>query len=163
MYVIDTSSLIDGELYFSQAKNQELWQKLGALATQGRMAMPAQAFDEISPGNKALRTWVSARRTSLVVPGNADITNLARDVVEAFPCLVDAGKAKPDADPYIIALAVWLQTRAVRVYAPIIVTEEADRPNKIPRVARHYNIPSTNFRGLLWKEGWWRPNEPAGA
>lgn len=162
MYVMDTSSLIDGELYFSQARNQKLWQKLGALAAQGRMAMPAQAFDEISPGNKALRAWVSARRASLVVPGNADIINLARDVVEAFPCLVDTGKAKPDADPYIIALAVWLQTRAIRVHAPIIVTEEADRPSKMPRVARHYNVPPANFSGRLRKEGW-RPDGPAGA
>lgn len=120
------------------------------------MAMPPQAFDEISRSNKPLYSWASKRRTSLVVPANKEIFGLAGEVTRKFPGLVDAGKIRPDADPYVISLARWFDKKTPPFrYLPIVVTEEANRPNKIPHAASHYGIPSTNFEGLLRKEGWW--------
>lgn len=118
--------------------------------------MPPQAFDEISHGNKALYSWVNRHRTNLVVPTNKEIFGLAGEVTKKFPSLVDAAKIKPDADPYVISLARWFDKKPAPFrYPPIIVTEEANRPNKIPYVASYYKIPFTNFEGLLRKEGWW--------
>lgn len=108
---MDTSSLISGEKYFPQESNRELWQKLHALTIQRRMAMPPQAFDEISRSNKPLYSWASKRRTSLVVPANKEIFGLAGEVTRKFPGLVDAGKIRPDADPYVISLARWFDKK----------------------------------------------------
>ena len=152
---MDTSSLIDAEMRFPQASNPELWQRLHTLAVEGRMAVPRQVLDEISPKNRPLRSRVCERRADMAVDSNEDLVALAADVSEKFPGLVDLGKPGPRADPHVVALAAWLQKNSVFFECrSTIVTEEADRPDKIPRAALRYGIPSTNFRGLLCKEGW---------
>ena len=82
------------------------------------MAMPPQAFDEISHSNKPLYSWARKHRTSLVVPTNKEIFGLAGEVTRKFPGLVDAGKIRPDADPYVISLARWFDKGDYQLFTP---------------------------------------------
>lgn len=72
-----------------------------------------------------------------------------------FP-LLNKNKSRPDADPHAIALAVVLRRRGLSEHAPVVVTEEAnspDRPTKIPFAARHCDIPCIDLAALLGREG----------
>ena len=98
----------------------------------------------------------------MVADSSEDLAAPAADIPEMLPGIVDSGKPRPEADPHVVALAARLQKNsAFFERRPTVVTEEADRPNKIPRAGGHYGMPSTNFRGLLWKEGW-RSRGPSG-
>lgn len=56
-----------------------------------------------------------------------------------------------EADPYIIAQALNTDTLGGK---PIIITQESDKPNKIPDIAKKYNIESIKNLEFFEKEGW---------
>ena len=57
-----------------------------------------------------------------------------------------------EADPYIIALALLLANSLSG--KSIILTQEKNKPNKIPAVVKEYGIECTTVLELFEREGW---------
>lgn len=64
---------------------------------------------------------------------------LAQKVAARNRSLLNRDRRRPNADPYVIALAMLRQGR-LSGRLQVIVTEEHDRPGRIPGAARSYGI-----------------------
>ena len=99
-------------------------------------------------------SWVDDRAKIFFKP-DREMLDLVAQINDRFP-LLNKNKSEIGADPHVIALAVVLRKRGLPGRAPVVVTEEADHPNrptKIPSVARRYGVSCINMDGLLGREG----------
>lgn len=150
IYVIDTSSLIELEEIYPRSEYFKVWERLDHLINKGLLKAPRAVYKEISPVNASLYSWAKekARKkrrvgshtrgvAQLFVP-NDMVSGLASEILSLHPRLVHPYKEYA-ADQYIIALARTINDD-LSDDAAVIVTEERDKPNKIPHVARIYGI-----------------------
>lgn len=163
VYVVDTSSLIDLETICPRKNYPMVWGRLDQLIDEGLLKAPRVVYREISPSNAPLYSWAKekARQRRRVGSHTRDIAQLfvpddlvaraAGEVVARHRRLVHPHK-EDVADPYIIALARTINSDLSDDTAAI-VTEESDRPNKIPHVARSYGIRVVDVLGFLREIG----------
>ncbi len=76
------------------------------------------------------------------------------DIVRKHSKLLHANKNRDEADPYLIALASSRININITGDKWMIVTQESDRPNKIPSVAKEYGIESIKIIEVFSREGW---------
>ena len=62
-------------------------------------------------------------------------------------------RGKPNADPCAMALAK-LQQGLLAGHRQVAVTEEHDKPGRIPDVAGRYGIECIDLEGMIREEGW---------
>ena len=151
MYVVDTSSLIDLQENYPRNIFPKVWTNFESLIQGGNIVAPIEVFREISPSNTVLHRWCMNYRR-IFHQNNQTIINFVAEIMRDFPNLVDPNKMGPVADPFIIALARQLGGRQLDV--PIIITQEKNRPNKIPHVANSYNITSMDLLDFFNNENW---------
>jgi len=92
---------------------------------------------------------------------NLDANQLekVRDILRLFPNLVDFRKTTPDADPFIIALAMCEeQQRTLWEEQHIVVSEEKPACSgahpKIPDVCKSYGVECIPLMDFFRKENW---------
>lgn len=160
IYVIDTSSLIELSQRYPIDIFPGLWRNLSDLARSGCLIAPLEVFNEIGEWNKKLFQWSREHKTIFRNLDDAQLQRV-REISQRFPALVDATKEKPDADPFVIALALAEQSRKEQHLFPteyIVVTEERStggrRKVKIPDACNHYAIESIGLVELFRREGW---------
>jgi hypothetical protein len=108
-----------------------------------------------------LKKWIRNKKKMFIKPDEEQI-KMVKDILKKFPFLAKLEKlGGPNADPWIIALAIILKNKKDQTLFPeeydeyIILTEESkNKPNRIPAVAEQYGIESINLRELFQKEGW---------
>ena len=127
------------------------------MVASGRVRSPRGVYDEISAGKDRLSEWVDARQEVIFAESTLELLMLVAEINDEFPGLADRNKAVLDADPYVVALAALprRQQKLSEIGPPVVVTEEADRPDrptKIPFVARSYGVSCINMAGLLERE-----------
>ncbi len=84
---------------------------------------------------------------------NKTTIGFVAEIMRNFPSLVDPNKMRPVADPFVIALARNLVNNLTGD-EPVIITQERNRPNKIPHVADSYNIQSIDLLEFFNNEKW---------
>ena len=84
---------------------------------------------------------------------NPGIINIIKQIMTKHPKLVNADRTKDSADPFIIACA-HVRSRSLDSPKVIIVTQEKDRLNKIPFVAKDYNIDCKSLLDFFKNEKW---------
>ena len=109
--------------------------------------------------NDDLLKWVKKHRK---IFREQDIEQLqgAQEILSRFPDLTDPAKEIPDADPFVVALAIIENTKRQDTLFKsqcIVLTQEKPsrgvRP-KIPDVCQHYGIECIALTGLFRKEEW---------
>ena len=163
VYVVDTSSLIDIEVAYPRKDHPEVWGQFDLLIDEGRLKAPHAVYKEISPANAPLHSWAKEKavcgrkaesRTRAIVrffvPDNT-VARLAAEIMGEHGHLVHP-YSDTAADPYIIALARTINGDLSDSTA-VIVTEEKDRVNKIPHVARTYGIRTVDMARFLREIG----------
>jgi len=141
-YIVDTNVLITLINYYppSNPTFKAIWDEIEELINQKNMFTTSVVYDEIMRylgKDDRLKKWAKAHKKRFFIQTNAEIFQLAKDIIKVFPDLPDKKKlqtGEPDADPFLLALA--------RSEGAAIVTREKDDPNKtkIPLVAQHYDI-----------------------
>lgn len=164
IYVVDTSSLIDLEDRYPRSEHPKVWERLDLLIDEGLLKAPRAVYEEISPSNVPLHSWAKekARRRGRVAPHTSDVAHLflpddilvdmAGRIAAEHRLLVNRNKEDTSADPYVIALARAINDDLSDDVA-VIVTEEKNKPNKIPYVASSYGVRSIDILGLLKEIG----------
>lgn len=129
IYCIDSDSLIELKRYPIDVF-PSVWQKIEAMAKSGDLISHFEVHKEITNGKDEIADWGKSHRkifkdvdecqsTEIVkVQGKYDADAWAREI----------NKTSPWADPWLIALALCEQQG-------MVVTEESNKPNKIPFVA----------------------------
>jgi hypothetical protein len=165
VYCVDSSALIDLRMYYRRKTFVTLWQKLGNLVRSKRLIAPREVWKEVKRDDE-IPAWIrsNAGLRRMFVPLKVGAIRIAADIVAHFPALVDPDKETPDADPFLVALAVYQNGEQQDLFAPrrhIVLTSEkpsrGGRP-KIPDVCQQYEVEclsgSTALAQFFEREGW---------
>jgi len=143
---MDTSSLVTIQQTYPPAIFPDLWERLAELARDGQLLAPREVFNELRwGGDDDLRNWVEAHKSMFIAPDLAQLS-VATEIVNdrEFIGLFDIDAELPDADPFVVALAVAKQRGnfGSMLQQQWVVVADADgaqprnRP-RIPDVCRH--------------------------
>ena len=147
-YCIDTSALI-AAWYERYKPNRfpKLWEQFDQLISAGRLFSSIMVLDECSRRSPELYAWLK-ERDAIFLPPDEKIQARVDYIVNAYTALVQQGKEKFAADPFLIATA--------EVHRYTVITEETgpDSLKKIPGVCRAMNIRSINLMQLFDAEDW---------
>jgi len=157
LYCIDSSSLIDLKPYFSEIF-KSLWKDIEELINQSRLISPFEVLREIENYDDEVADW-ARKHKGLFKQLNSEQLYAVSKILSKFPNLIDPDKKIPDADPFIIALALVRQDEMGSLLGDkcMVVTQEKPtkgaRP-KIPDVCKHFGIEYIGIREMLNRENW---------
>jgi predicted nucleic acid-binding protein len=147
-YCIDTSALI-AAWYERYKPNRfpKLWEQFDQLVKAERLFSSLMVLDECSRRSPELHAWLKEREDMFLPPDEA-IQKRVDHIVNTYSRLVEQGKEKFAADPFVIA------TAEVKGY--VVVTEETgpDSLRKIPGVCRALKVSCKNLMELFDAEDW---------
>lgn len=143
-YVFDSNIFIGLERRQPRDLYPSVWKKLDELMDNGTIISSMEVLDELSTGDDDLLIWAKNKKESFL-PSDVSLQQRVRKILAEDRTLVEGGKKKNNADPFVIALA---QEKSC-----IVVTEEtrSGNPNvapKIPDICEKYGIPYINFVGF---------------
>jgi hypothetical protein len=158
LYIIDASSLIDLHDWRPPNKHRVIWDKLDSLICCDRLMSPEEVYQEIREAKDALARWALRRKrdTQLFTKTVKQCVGIAKQIIHMYPDFVERERPVPQADPFVVALAV-LESR--KMYAPkcVVVTEEkftpAGRP-RIPHVCAGFHLQYMSIHQMYVAEGW---------
>jgi len=159
-YIIDTSSLIEMKDKYPQdiILFGNLWNNIENLCKQGRLIAPIEVLKEIERGDDELKEWARNIVRNIFVEPDKEQTDTLKEIQAKYPFLSRYDKPGPNADPWIIALAIVRNEEEKEQLFPdeyIVVTEESrTKEDRIPSVCKYYGIKCINLIGLFRKEGW---------
>lgn len=157
IYCIDTSSLIEMKDKYPQDTFPSVWQKMDKLYTEGRLIAPSEVRKEIEQGDDELKRWTKGKRKMFIKPNEPQFV-IVSEILKKYPFLAKPEKTGPNADPWLIALAIEKNGEERKRLFPnkyIVVTEESKtRNDRIPAVCKNYGIECINLIELFRKEGW---------
>jgi hypothetical protein len=158
-YCTDTSALIELHATYGSDVFVSLWQNVAGLVKEGRLIAPREVLREIEKKDDDLLKWVKKHR-KIFREQEIEQVQRAQEILSHFANLIDPAKEIPDADPFVVALAIIENTKREETLFKghcIVVTQEkpsrGNRP-KIPDVCQHYDIECISVAGLFRKEGW---------
>ena len=159
IYVIDTSSLIEMKDKYPRDVSlfKPVWENVEKLCREGRLITSIEVLKEIEQGDDELKRWLKSRRKIFIKPNKSQFAKIS-EILSKFSFLAKPGKPGPNADPWVIALAVEKNDEEQKGLFPnkyIVVTEESKtKIDKIPAVCKNYNIECINLIELFRREGW---------
>lgn len=148
-YVVDTNALIDlWRRRYPRDVFPTLWQKIEELIVSGEMVAPLEVLNELQKQHDELFAW--AKKQKCFKDLDADQIDYVKKILREFPSLIDEKKTVPDADPFVIALALAKGWRVVSSENPAGVSVR----KRIPDVCAHYKVPCLGllefFRDRQW-------------
>lgn len=137
-YCIDTDSLIELKRYPKDVF-PSVWQKIEAMARNGDFISHLEVHKEITEGKDKIADWCKSHRKIFKDIDDCQSTEIknVQDRYDASAWAREIDKTGPWADPWLIALAVCEQA--------IVITQENNKPNKIPFVANLLGVKSLNL------------------
>ena len=160
VYIIDTSSLVTLHQWRPAAKNQPIWKNLDTLIRADRLLAPVEVYEELRAGNDALSRWALKRRKSGVFrPTTRQHVGIAKGIIHAFPEFVERDRPTPQADPFVVALAIH-ESRSLVSPAEqqiVVVTEEKFTPTgrpRMPHICAARGVRYMSIHQMYVNEGW---------
>lgn len=142
-YVFDTNIFIELQRRQPIDVYPTVWAKISELMEAGVIISSQEVYEEILAGNDTLATWAKQRETYFKA-SDEEVQMEVRSILADHRGLVEGGKKKNSADPFVIAIA--------KLSGCAVVSEEARTNNqdspKIPDVCSGAGIPCINFIGF---------------
>jgi hypothetical protein len=138
-----------------------IWGGLDKLVEEERLIAPREVRDELKRMDD-IKLWTGERQGKMFLDLDQQQIDMAREIGR-IPGFVKPDKITPDADPYVIALALARQKSggAEPLYEQdkhIVVTQEvpsgAGGKPKIPNVCHAYGLECISLIELFRREGW---------
>ena len=149
-HVIDTSALIDlWRVYYPPDIFPTLWERnLEEIIREGLLIAPKEVFNELQRRDDDLWDWAKDHR-KMFIELDEEQAKHVKAIVGKFPKLIDSRKTTPDADPFVISLAMsksWT----------VIASEHSNPGGKprIPDVCRNYNVRCIKLVEFIREKGW---------
>lgn len=168
IYCMDTSSLIDAQLWFPIRRIHRYWDLLEGLVYNKQLIAPIEVLKELKK-NRDPYNWAYAHKDKLFFNNFSGKYASVQSIISECPGLIDPNKkSQIQADPYLIALVLHLKSSNKQIKLNtekwntdikyIILTEEqgTGNPNKykVPDACKKYGIDSRSIRYLLELEDW---------
>ena len=132
-YVLDTSALIDLDAFYPKSRFPRVRKSFTNLVKDGRAVAPEQVSDEVIK-SEFLRKWCKINK-SMFIKLNKDSLDQASKISNTHQALIKQNRFRPQADPFIIALAIYLRGSLPKDELIIITHENSTKHDKIPHVA----------------------------
>lgn len=147
-YCIDTSAMIDAGLRNYPADLfPAFWEKMDALATEGRLKAPPMLIEELAKQDEDWKAWVFEREDAIIIPPDSVFLTNMRRVVRSYVEL-GADPEKLTGDPFFITLAL---TEGLT----LLTSEKPGKGKiKIPTVCAALGVKTISLLGLMRQEGW---------
>lgn len=144
-YVFDSNIFIGLQQRQPRDVYPSVWNKIDELMEDGTIISSMEVYEELSLGDDALSVWAKNRKECFL-PSEISLQERVREILAADRGLVEGGKKKNCADPFVIALAQEKDC--------VVVTEEARSNNpsvvpKIPDICEKYGVKHINFVGFV--------------
>ena len=157
LYCMDTSSWIDAKEVYPIANFPSLWDKLDSLVNKKHIISPHEVYEELKQKDDEVFNWVNQRKQIFKVLDEEQVA-VAKEIVREYPKLIDEQKENPDANPFVIALAI-VENRNLALAGGkcVVATGEKlgslDKP-RIPNVCISRGIEYLDILALVRREGW---------
>ena len=148
-YSFDTSALIDLKCLYPPDIFPTLWQELERRVKSRNVIAPKEVLNEINKRDDELSRW-ARKHKQMFKELNAEQVGMVQKILASFPDLVDINKETPDADPFVIALAMAGGDMVVTSEKP---ANPGGRP-KIPDVCESYEIRWMPLIDFFKEMGW---------
>lgn len=139
-YVFDSNEFINLQRRQPIDIMPTLWNIIGEQMEKGVIISSREVYDELMIGGDELKDWAKIHKECFL-PSTVELQNSVREILSVHRGLVEGGRKKNSADPFVIALAKQKQCK--------VVTEETRNGNpnspKIPDVCDHYKIECIDF------------------
>ena len=160
IYCFDSSALLDIHRYYPRTVIPDLWAETEQLFTDGRIVSHSIVFDEIVPASGSkdeIARLVSNHKASFFPITNRQ-GQLALQILQQFPRLIDPLAKKDQADPWVIALVLERMESEGLFGAKsdyVVVSAESERSSqKIPAVCKHFDVRHMNLFQFFTDNGW---------
>jgi Domain of unknown function (DUF4411) len=156
-YCVDTSAFIDLRVRYPKEVFPGVWNRVSELAKVRRLISPAAVQRELKGKADEVLQWARQRRR-LFVRLDGTQQRIVRELLQRFPDFVDPNKLVPEADPFVIALALARNRQEGLLPAQwAVVTQEklsrSGRP-KIPNVCAAFSVPCIDVLEMFRREKW---------
>ena len=140
-YCLDTNVLIQAwNTYYSMDLAPKYWDILDEMANKGIVFCTHEVKREIEKVDDELKKWTK-QRDYLFRDITEDVQQHIRDVLKAFPRLVDTTKDRSMADPWVIAHAL---AEKATVVTKEMITPAGSKRIKIPDVCDTFSVRCIN-------------------
>ena len=126
MYLLDANVIIDADRdYYPIDRVPEFWDWLLEMCALGKVKIPLENYEEITPQNEALANWLKLNVHILVLEEPVVQELVARVVEDGYASdLTDEEIEKIGNDPFLVAYALTDLSRRC------VVTTESSRPSR---------------------------------
>lgn len=159
VYCIDTSSLVNIQRIYHLTKLEGIWEFLDVLTGDGRLSSPKEVLAELEEGqDDEIYEWAKNHPGMFRQLTQAQWL-IGKDIANdpKYKGFIDPDKEIPDADPFVIALAIdqQKQERLIPEKWVIVADENQKKKLKIPDVCRDpkYNVECISTQDLFRREG----------
>lgn len=133
----------------------EVWAKLDALMTSGKIISHHTVYDEVVSGSKKpdkVSAWLQPRKAYFEKTTARQIEIMA-DVINRFPKLIDIHIERDQADPWLVALAAEkIEQDTTHKY--IVVTQENHASTiKLPAACKSFGVHSIPLAEFFEENG----------
>jgi hypothetical protein len=158
IYCFDTNILIRLTEYYPKTIFKTLQEKLGEMANQGRLITIEQVMSEYT--YDVAGEWFS-RHPDIIRAFSEEINEALLILMRDLPGFVDHSKTFPEADQFLVALAMSENMRLNGNYSGdvVLLTQEtrkkpASSRLRIPDACDHYGIACFDLLQMMEQESW---------
>src|SRR6266480_4798468 len=113
MHCIDTSGWLDGwTRYYPRDVFPGVWDAIEEKVTTREIISSEEVYVELAKQDDDLHEWIKARKQMLVAP-EKPIQEIVAQLLGKYPRLVDTLKNRSQADPFVIATAIFHKATVV--------------------------------------------------
>jgi len=151
LYSLDTSGLLDGWVRHYPPKTfTNLWLSIEKLIEDGFLRATEEVLGELSKqGDDELVIWCKGQK-DLFTPFDNKIQIKVAEILTTHPNLVDVGKGRSGADPFVIALA---EINNCTVVTGEKLSGKVSKP-KIPDVCKDRSVKYCTFLEMIQFQNW---------
>jgi len=142
-YCIDTSALVDlRRRRYAPDVFPSVWKRIEELVDEKRLIAHQQVFEELkirADRNDNLLKWAKTHK-HLFTGLNKAQSEHVQNILKVFPKLIDEKKETPEADPFVIALAIVDNRIVITSEQPANIDVNKNARPKIPDVCKHFKV-----------------------
>ena len=153
-YLLDANVVIDADRdYYPIDRVPEFWDWLLYQATQGKIAIPVQMYDEIVAGSGLLVDWLRENKTSFVLSLRPDVSKVRNVILKGYTADPTEDEIqKIGKDPFIVAYALVLlgNGKETTVVTTEVSKPKAQRANRqLPDVCKTFDVTCINTYTMI--------------
>ena len=157
IYSIDTSGWTSIKRGYPVSNFPSLWRNVDYLAKNSRLISPHEVYAELEKQDDELLKWAKLHKEPFLKLDDEQVA-VGLQIVADFPTLVNPLKQTPDADPFVISLAIVQRKRSTLLGDECVVVSAEKRGSpqkyKIPDVCDHFGIRHFSILDVIAEEGW---------